>query len=76
MSLGCLPSHNIASFYGISPLQDIYDVAHTVASSLASTTSKLVDWQQIYAGLPDPLLRDATFNLFNHLRSSMYNDRL
>jgi hypothetical protein len=32
----------------------------------------LRDWQAVYAGLPDPLLSDAAFNLFAHARSSMW----
>lgn len=36
------------------------------------TTSRLLSWQKIYSGLPHPLLQDAAFNLFNHIRSSMW----
>ena len=46
-----------------------------VLKSLNVTTiaNRLLAWQSVYAGLPHPLLRDATFNLFSHLRSSMWH---
>jgi hypothetical protein len=51
-----------------------FESVHAVAASLNITriTARLLGWQRVYAGLPSPLLRDGTFNLFNHLRSSMW----
>ena len=40
---------------------------------LGSTAQSLLDWQQVFRGLPHPLLRDATFNLLNHMRSAIWH---
>ena len=50
------------------------DVAASL--NLTNITSRLLEWQSVYAGLPDPLLRDAAFNYFNHLRSAMWTSPL
>ena len=42
------------------------------ALNLTVLAGNLRDWQAVYAGLPDPLLSDAAFNLFAHARSSMW----
>ena len=51
-----------------------YGTVEAVAASLNVTqiVQRLLGWQRVYAGLPAPILRDGTANLFNHLRSSMW----
>ena len=51
--------------------QDVEAVAASI--QLKNVTQNLGDWQSIYAGLPSPLLRDASFNLFNHIRSAIWH---
>eukprot|EP00040_Diaphanoeca_grandis_P036929 m.238091 g.238091 ORF g.238091 m.238091 type:complete len:1248 (+) comp33718_c0_seq1:60-3803(+) len=52
-----------------------FSTIDAVAQSLNLTqiAQNLVEWQRVYAGLPDPVLEDAAFNLFSHLRSSMWH---
>ena len=55
---------------------DVYAVAASAQKALESgaAAQRLLDWHSIYDGLCaiDPLLRDASFGLFAHLRSSMW----
>jgi hypothetical protein len=48
----------------------IYEVVDSL--NLTKLTTNLLAWQNIYSGLPDPILSDAAFNLFAHVRSSMW----
>lgn len=52
-----------------------YADVHAVAASidLNTTTQQLLDWQRVFIGLPDPLLRDGVMNLFNHVRSAIWH---
>ena len=52
-----------------------FPTIQSVAASLNLTTmaENLVEWDQVYSGLPDLVLQDAAFNLFSHLRSSMWH---
>jgi len=43
------------------------------ALNLTAVTSDLLAWQHVYAGVPDPLIFDATFNLFSHSRSALWD---
>ena len=41
--------------------------------NLSSLAGNLAAWQRVYSGLPSPVLRDAMFNLFNHMRSASWH---
>lgn len=51
-----------------------YPTLGDVVASLnvTSTAGAQADWQRLFRGLPDPVLRDAAANVFNHVRSAMW----
>ena len=61
----------------------VFSYANTYASvdavaaglNITQIAQRLLGWQNVYRGLPSPILRDGTANLFNHLRSSMWTVR-
>ena len=52
-----------------------YPTVDSVVPALNLTTlaGNLAAWQKVYRGLPHPVLQDAAFNVFNHLRSGMWH---
>lgn len=51
-----------------------YPSIGTIVPSLNVSTvaNNLLAWQRVYSGLPHPVLQDAAFNLFNHMRSAAW----